>query len=143
MRTREGNAVVAPDDLRQTITLKDPLGDHLHRDAGSREKRSAAKEISTLCVAHCERIAVGSSSQAEFTFEVRGPHVIGRCSYRQSCIEWPIDWADLATTSSGTDQALASQQLADRARRWPGNVREFLLEPRYQLPGPPMRTTAY
>ena len=108
MRTREGNAVVAPDDLRQTVALKDPLEDNLHRHARSGEERCAAEDISTLRIAHCERIAVRPRSETEFTFEVRGPHVIGRRSYRQSCIEWPIDWAYLTTTSNGTDQTLAS-----------------------------------
>lgn len=135
---REWNSIIASDYLGEPVALKESFENDLHRERGGREQTGAADEETTLGIQHGQRIAVWTRPKPELPFEVRRPYVIWRCSEREAGIEWPTDILAPAAPRS-LNHSLASEQLADRTRRWPTDLWGSSLEHGEQLSRSPRR----
>ena len=99
--------------------------------------RNHANEIAARLILQRQRIAAPPVAGAEPALEVHAPGVVGTARRSQRCRARSRMPAPLAQHR----QALAPQQVPNRARRRPHLVRTGLLQPSLQLLGAPRRMT--
>jgi hypothetical protein len=78
LRVRKGRTVIAANGSRQPIPLKQPLKTQTHRLGPAVGQSPQLQKITAVFISHRQRFAASTCGIIPPTFEIHGPHLVGR-----------------------------------------------------------------
>lgn len=133
----EGNPIVGSDGLWQTVVGKKTFEDRFSPGTPSRSKSLAGQQISTTGIGNGKWIAIGPVEEAEFSFEVGRPDLVGTIHLQR----WSRRMRRSSTTTTGLAQTMSLQDLPNSTFSWPRNVGFSPAEVVKEFAWPPTRVS--